>query len=287
MLPADIDKNLKGLLSKSLFLKSYTGFEELPADLMGKLEKAWLYPYGVVANNNAKQGMKAAYWDTVELIKNPKYKKHGWADPQRTKDTPREKLYPSEKEKLLREMEFGASATQYQYIPMGMPGVFRYKALIPLTRLQSWWMREAIHRALKGRPSWSGEDGPTLPWSRRVNYLKYLIIGGALLTALGYKKSFMLGVAPTYLSPAGQVALGFYNYATATEDWQKKRALKQIYYSWKAFIPGSLAWRDFLSVWNGEKDLNEILFYGKKKEEKKPKPITIGKPSVSKITTKF
>ena len=278
-LPASIDKNLKGLLSESLFMKSYTGFEELPADLMGKLEKVWLGPYGIVAVNNAKQGMKAAYWNILELIKNPKFKKYGWADPQRTKDTPKGFLYPSEEEKLLKEMEFGSSCTQYQYIPMGMPGVFRYKALIPLTRLQSWWMnyftkfnREAIHRGLKGRPSWSGEDGPTLPWSRRVNWLKYVVIGGAVLTALGYKKSFMLGVAPTYLSPAGQVALGLYNYATATEDWQKKRALNQIYYSWKAFIPGSLAWRDFLAVWNGEKDLEEILFYGKKEKEKIVKP---------------
>jgi len=214
-------------------------------------------------------------------IKNPKYKKNKWRDPQRTKDTPEDYLYPIEEEYLSREMEFGASATQYQYIPMGMPGIFRYKALIPLTRLQSWWMnyftkflREATHRALKGRPSWSGEDGPTLPWSRRVNFLKYVIIGGAILTSLGYKKSFMLGVAPTYLSPAGQVALGFYNYATATEDWQRKRALNQIYYSWKAFIPGSLAWRDFMAVWNGEKELNEILFYGKEEAKKPSKKIS-------------
>lgn len=93
----------------------------------------------------------------------------------------------------------------------------------------------------------------------------------------------MLGVAPTYLSPAGQLALGIYNYAITDTDWQKKKALRQIYYSWKAFIPGSLAWRDFISVWNGEKDLEEILFYGKK-EEKKPEAITIGKPSISKIS---
>ena len=277
-LPASVDKNLKGLMSESLFLKSYTGFEELPTNLMGKLEKIWLGPYGIVAVNNAKLGMKAAYWNIIELIRNPKFKKHGWADPQRTKATPKGFLYPSELEKLSREMEFGASATQYQYIPMGMPGLFRYKALIPLTRLQSWWMnyftkfnREALHRAFKGRPSWSGEDGPTLPWSRRVNYLKYIIIGGAILTALGYRRSFMIGVLPVYISPAGQVALGMYNYATATEDWQKKRALGQIYYSWKAFIPGSLAWRDFLAVWKGEKELKEILFYGKKEEEKEKK----------------
>ena len=279
-LPASVDKNLKGLMSESLFLKSYTGFEELPTDLMGKLEKMWLGPYGIVAVNNAKLGMKAAYWNTIELIRNPKFKKHGWADSQRTKDTPKGFLYPGEKGKLLKEMEFGASATQYQYIPMGMPGVFRYKALIPLTRLQSWWMnyftkfnREALHRGFKGRPSWSGEDGPTLPWSRRVNYLKYVIIGGAILTALGYRKSFMLGVAPVYLSPAGQVALGMYSYVTADEDWKREKALRQIYYSWKAFIPGSLAWRDFLAVWKGEKELNEILFYGKK-EEKEKEPVS-------------
>ena len=280
-LPASVDKNLKELMSESLFRKSYTGFEELPTNIMAKLEKIWLGPYGIVAVNNAKLGMKAAYWNISELIKNPKFKKHGWADPRRTKDTPKEFLYPSEKEKLLKEMEFGASATQYQYIPMGMPGVFRYKALVPLTRLQSWWMnyftkflREAIYRGFKGRPSWSGEDGPTLPWSRRINFLKYVIIGGAILTSLGYKKSFMLGVAPTYLSPAGQLALGMYNYATAKEDWQRKRALNQIYYSWRAFIPGSLAWRDFLAVWKGEKELNEILFYGKEEVAKPSKKVS-------------
>lgn len=289
-LPASVDKNLKGLMSESLFLKSYTGFEELPTNLMGKLEKVWLGPYGIVAVNNAKLGMKAAYWNTLELIKNPKFRKHGWADSQRTKDTPREKLYPSEKEKLLREMEFGASATQYQYIPIGMPGIFRYKALVPATRLQSWWMnyftkflRESTHRAFKGRPSWSGEDGPTLPWSRRVNFLKYLILGGWVLTTLGYRKSFLLGVAPTYLSPAMQLALGMYNYAIATEDWKRKKALNQIYYSWKAFIPGSLAWRDFIAVWNGEKDLEEILFYGKKEEKKVQPPLKITIPKGGKL----
>ncbi len=289
-LPASVDKNLASLMSESLFLKSYTGYEELPTNLMAKLEKIWLGPYGIIAVNNAKLGMKAAYWNTIELIRNPKFKKHGWADPQRTKDTPKGFLYPSEKEKLLREMEFGASATQYQYIPMGMPGIFRYKALVPLTRLQSWWMnyftkflRETTHRVFKGRPSWSGEDGPTLPWSRRVNCLKYLIIGGAILTALGYRRSFLLGVAPVYLSPAGQLSLGMYNYATATEDWQKKRALKQIYYSWKAFIPGSLAWRDFLAVWKGEKDLEEILFYAKKEEKKVQPPLKITIPKSGKL----
>lgn len=286
-LPASIDKNLKELLSESLFLKSYTGFEELPINLMGKLEKVWLGPYGKVACYNAAQGMKAAYWSTSDLIKNPKYKKFGWADPQRTEDTPKDKLFPSEKEKLLKEMEFGSSATQYQYIPMGMPGVFRYKALIPLTRLQSWWMnyftkflREATYRVLKGETGY----GQKLPWSYRINFAKYLIIGGAILTALGYRRSFLLGVAPTWLSPAAQVALGFYNYATAKYDWQRNKALKQIHNSWKAFVPGSLAWKDFMAAWNGEKDLKDLFFYKKVVEKKKiSPPLKIAIPKSEKL----
>lgn len=276
-LPASVDKNLEGLLTDSLFLKSYTGFEELPTNLMGKLEKVWLAPYGWTAIWNAKQGMKAAYWDTLDLIKNPKYKDLGWADPQRSEDTPRDYLYPSEKEKLLKEMEFGSGCTQYQYIPIGMPEVFRYKALIPVTRLQSWWMnyftkftREAIYRGLKGETGY----GTKLPWSRRVNYLKYVIIGGAILTALGFKKSFMIAVLPTTLSPAGQLAIGIYNYTLATSDWQRTMALKQIKNSWTAFIPGSLAWKDFIAVWNGEKNLKDLFFYKTTvKEEKQQVPV--------------
>ena len=274
LLPVSItnDKNLKELLTDSIFLKSYTGFEELPANLMGKLERIWLAPYGAVAVFNAKTAMKAAYWDTLDLIIKPKYKDFGWADAQRTKDTPEDFLYPSEKEKLLKEMEFGSGATQYQYIPIGMPELFRHKALIPLTRLQSWWMNyftkftgEALHRAFKGETSY----GAKLPWSRRVNYLKYLLIGGAILTGMGYKRSFLIGVLPTYLSPAGQVALGLYAYATAKSDWQRQQALRKIQFSWTAFIPGSLAWRDFLAVWNGDKEIKELFFY--KQPEKKTK----------------
>ena len=87
--------------------------------------------------------------------------------------------------------------------------------------------------------------------------------------------------------------MGFYNYVTADADWKREKALKQIYYSWKAFIPGSLAWRDFLAVWKGEKELTEILFYGKKEEKKKPskKVSTVefdwDKPTEKKSVIKF
>ena len=264
-LPAN--EQIKKLLDKSIFLKSYTGFEELPANLQQRLEKLWLSPYQWTAVSNTSQSMKVAYWDTLELITDPKYKDLGWADPARTYKEAKGFLYPSEEEKLLKEMEFGAGITQYSYIPMGMPEIFRHKALIPLTRLQSWWMnyfskftREAIHRAVKGETIY----GAKLPWSRRLGYLRYLILGGSILTAMGYKKAFLLGVAPTYFSPAAQIAIGFYSYATASSDYERARAKKQMYYSWRAFIPGSLAWKDFNNVWSGKKPLESLFLYSEK-----------------------
>ncbi len=55
-----------------------------------------------------KRSMKAAYWDCIKYIQNPKYKDLGWADPQRTYTEPKDFLYPSEEENLLREMDFSA-----------------------------------------------------------------------------------------------------------------------------------------------------------------------------------
>lgn len=255
---------LKELLNESVFLKGYTGFEELPAALMGKIEKLALRPYGASATFNAKTAMKTAYWDTLPFIQNHKYKGLGWADPQRTYKEPRDFLYPSERLKLLKEMEFGAGVTQYSYIAMGMPEIFRHKAFTPLTRLQSWWMnhffkfhREAMHRTLKGETGY----GTKLPWRKRLNYLQYLTLGGALLTSLGYERSFLLGVLPYNLSPVGQFMIGLYNYATADNDWQRERGKKAMFNSWRAFVPGSLAWKEFVDVWSGKKPLRSIFFY--------------------------
>jgi len=267
-LPAN--EQIQALIDKSLFYKSYTGYEELPAELMGKIEKAWLLPYGRTAAFNAKTAMKAAYWDTLDLITNPKYAKYGWADPARTYQEAKGVLYDSEEDKLLKEMEFGAGCTQFQYIPLGMPEVFRHKALIPLTRLQSWWMnyvfkfsREAVTRGLKGETGY----GAKLPWSRRLGYLRYLILGGTILKEMGYEQSFLIGVLPHFLSPAGQLMLGMVNYIAADNDYQRKKAETTMKYSWKAFIPGSGAWQDWDAVWSGEKPLKSLFLYGTEPEE--------------------
>lgn len=264
---------MKKLITNSLFMKTYTGAEELPMGIQHKLEKANLAPFQWTAISNARQAMKTAYWDTHDLITNSKYNKFGWADPKRTYREPKDFLYPSEREKLLKEMEFGAGVTQYHYIPLGMPQVFRHKALVPFTRLQSWWMnhyfkfnREAAHRAFKGETGYGGK----LPWSRRINYFKYLILGGAILNTIGYERSFLIGTAPSAVPPTAQLMIGLYNYAvnfTPKTKWdksKKKKAEYQIFNALKTFIPGYLSYKDFKALISGEKPIESFFFYTKK-----------------------
>ena len=269
----------KELITKSNFYKSYTGYEELPQGAMRKLESWWLAPYQWTAVSNAKHAMKVAYWDTLELITTAKYRELGWADSKRTYKEKPGILYESEKTKLLREMEFGASATQYQYIPMGMPEAFRHKTLIPLTRLQSWWMnyfakfnREAGHRFFKGETMY----GAKLPWSRRIGWFRYLVFGGLILNSLGYWRSYLFGVAPSAIPPAAQVAVAAYIYLASImsgardEPWEKKRRAEakwQLYRAMKTFVPGYLAWRDFEAVFSGKRSLESLFFYTKTRSD--------------------
>ncbi|KKM00116.1 hypothetical protein LCGC14_1807600, partial [marine sediment metagenome] len=247
------NKELNSLLEQSRFLRDYTGLEDLPVDIAGKIEKLWHSAYQWSARSNARQAMEVAYWDTKELIDNPIYKKHGW-----------------KQEHLLKEMEFGASATQFHYTALGMPQIFRHKTLLPMTRLTSWWMnyfskfhREAIHRAFTGRPSWAGSEGPTLPWSRRLGWMRYVVIGGAILNTMGYTRSFLFGAAPTGWPPAMQFSWNAYLYTVSQDEKQKASAKKKMWQAGKTFIPGYIAFKDFEAVWSGRKDLSQLLFYKK------------------------
>ena len=247
------NKELNSLLEQSRFLRDYTGLEDLPVDIAGKIEKLWHSAFQWSAKSNARQAMEVAYWDTKELIDNPIYKKHGW-----------------KQEHLLKEMEFGASATQFHYTALGMPQIFRHKTLLPMTRLTSWWMnyfskfhREAIHRAFTGRPSWAGSEGPTLPWSRRLGWMRYVVIGGAILNTMGYTRSFLFGAAPTGWPPAMQFSWNAYLYTVSQDEKQKAAAKKKMWQAGKTFIPGYIAFKDFEAIWSGRKDLSQLLFYKK------------------------
>ena len=270
---------LKELIDKSRFLKSYTGVEEWPAELMGKLVKVPLAPYQATAVINARQAMRVTYYDTLSFFTKSKYKNLGWASPKRTYKEAKSFLYPEEETLMIAEMELAARATQYQYIGLGMPGIFRNKTLIPLTRLQSWWMnhffmfhREAAHRLLYGET----RLGHKLPWSKRVNYLTYLLVGGGILTSMGYEMSYLWQVIPHNLSPVGQFMTGLLTYVSADKDWQREKGKKEIFSAWKAMVPGPLAYDEFTKLWSGEMPLWQMFFYGREEEEAPPRLPTWG-----------
>jgi len=251
---------------------------------MKKLERWWLSAYQWSARSNAKHAMKVAYHGTLDLIQNPKYKEYGWADAQRTYKEGQHIFHASERTHLLREMELGSSATQYQYIGMAMPGMFRHKTLIPATRLQSWWMnhffkfhREAAHRFFKGETM----EGQRLPWSHRLGWFRYLIFGGMILNTLGYWRSYLFGAAPDALPPALQLALAGWIYlrsiASGAPDspWKRKTEAEAKYRflrALKTFIPGYLTYRDVYLVWSGKRSLKSLFFYTKPKEKRRRRP---------------
>ena len=265
-------ERLKKLMSESLFLETYKGFEDLKDIDRRTLGKLLLAPFQWTAVSNARRAMKVAYYDTLELIESKKYKNLGWADPKRTYNEESEFLYPSEKEKILKEMEFGAGVTQYHYIPMAMPEVFRSKAGIPLTRLQSWWMnhffkfhRESLHRLIKGETQY----GAKLPWSRRIGWGRYMVIGGLVLNTLGYTSSFAFGAAPDSAPPIFSLMWNLFIYLTTDYDRARTSAKRKFLNALKTFIPGYLAGKDLAAIWDGDKELESLFFYSKtkKKEE--------------------
>ncbi|KKM15181.1 hypothetical protein LCGC14_1698650, partial [marine sediment metagenome] len=265
---------LKALKGESRYLRGYTGIEEMPTDLLGKLKKIPLAPYQFTATLNASRGMSAAYHDYIKFFESKKYKDLGWASEQRTYTEEKGFLYPEEQKLMLEEMELATRATQYQYIGMGMPEIFRHKTLIPITRLQSWWMnhftmfhREAFHRFATG----TTRGGQKLPWSSRLNWLKYLLYGGAILTAMGYGASFGVKVLPHGESPATQFAIGLVKYISAGSDWERTQAKRTMLYSWQALVPGALSAREFEQLWTGEMPLWQMFFYGSKEEGAPPR----------------
>jgi len=265
-LPAN--KQLKKFLSESLFFETYRdqGFEDLSEHGKGLLGRAWMKGFQWSAVSNAKTAMKAAYHDTLELIEDSKHKDLGWADPKRTYKEESGFLYPSEKTKIQTEMDFGAGCAQYHYIPMAMPGVFKYKTATPITRLQSWWMNHffKFHRESANR-FFTGEtrEGLKLPWSRRIGWGRYLVIGGVVLNTLGYGSSYLFGAAPEAMPPLGQLLIGLYRYLVTDDDRTRNQAKWRMLSALKTFIPGYLAHRDIKAYWENKGDLKQLLFYNK------------------------
>lgn len=268
VLPAN--KQIKDIMASSNYWRGYTGIEEVNQAGLNRLERAGMMPFQWSAQSNAKGAMKTAYWDTVDLITNKKYAKFGWAAPERTYTEPKGFLYESELQALKYEMEFGASCTQYQYIPLGMPGVYKHKTATPLTRLQSWGMnyffkfqREALLRLFTGKTAY----GKSLPWSRRIGWARYTMMGVPVLQVMGYSSSTLLGVLPTTLAPAGALTWAMYRWLLADDDKERKRYEGQVTRGVQTLVPGGLSIKDAAAVMNGEKPPETLVLYGTQDEE--------------------
>ena len=260
------NEELEGLIDESLFIKNYTGIEEQSAGAFGKVEAFVTGGYRWSAVGNAVRAMRGSYYTTRPYITEKKYKNLGWASEKRTYTEPEGKLYPDERARLLEKMENDTKTSQYGYSQLDLPGVFRHKTLTPITRLQSWWMNyftnylpEMTHRLFKGSVGYN--PNLKLPMKDKVNILKYLFTVAPIMKKLGFKRSVLLGVLPTYMSPVSQLAIGLLQYLGADNDYQRDKAVRQMKGSVSATVPGSLAWKDFSSVWSGEKPLSSLFLY--------------------------
>jgi len=88
--------------------------------------------------------------------------------------------------------------------------------------------------------------------------------------------SYLWRVLPHDLSPVGQFMMGLLSYVSADSDWERARAKREIYNSWKAMVPGPLAWDEFQKLWSGEMPLWQMFFYGREEEGPPPRPPTWG-----------
>lgn len=259
MLPAS--EKLKGVIKQNDFWKiSRRQFmEQLPEGVFGKLERLGFKPYGHSHISNVTFSMKAAYYAAMELVENPKYKELGWT-----------------KEEVLKEMEHGATTTQYWYNVMGMSEIYRSGLTRTLGTLQSWWQnyvfnywREILSRAIYGKTGW----GKPIPVKWRIGAVRH-IVTSILLTEilrrafdLDYRRIALLGTLPAYMSPPGHFIISLYNYIVAQTDRQRNKAVNAMKSAWKAFVPGSGAWRDYSRAWKGEITAKELFFYTKKEKE--------------------
>ncbi|NLV18342.1 MAG: hypothetical protein GXY51_02505 [Bacteroidetes bacterium] len=296
-------KRIKDLIDNSKFWKLSTkqGFEDIPKEGFSIEEKA-LAPYGWSHKSNVSVSMKTGAYFAEEMVKlseNPNSRFYKYAEKfAKEKGVSLDKLLWNKDDILLEAEDAGAYA-QWLYYATGMPQIYRGQIKRLAFSLQSWSLNyffkhvpEMITRTFTGRTS----RGKLLRPIDRLNAIKGLaIIAGITygLKELGdyaYDKYLLpwgIALNANIVSPAGQVFGGIINYVTAYNDWERVKAEKQIKDAWKLFIPGSLAYKDFTDWLNGNKSLDESLFYKdyRRINEKELNKTTKTKRTGSKTTT--
>jgi len=257
------DVLLEELMRESEFYEAYGGHEAF-ATMPKKFTDKWLKLYQWSATSNVNRSMRVAYFQARKWCTERKFKRYGWADPQRTYNEPAGFLYDSEVENIRREMEFGAGVTQFSYAAMDMPQIFRYRVGKPVTGLQSWWMSyfskfltEGLNRSINGKTG----TGMRVPAEARIGALRYLVVSGAILETMGYGRSFLLGVAPGQPQVL-ELVLSLYQLALNHDDERARtKAQKDFMDTVMMFMPTYLTVKDVYKYMTEEDGLPEMFFY--------------------------
>lgn len=264
-------------IEASTFYRLSTIFEDVATGTAA--ERLGMWAYGKAHKDNVRVAMKTGWNYGNKLFHasmDPTSKFYKYAAKRAQRDgVPIEQYLWTEEDRLLEAIE-AASVTQWLYFTTDMPQLFRGQTTRLMMTLQSWWQNyffkhvpEFLRRAFDSTTS----RGKLIPPEDRWRYLQGLAVilgtteGVRRATGLDYKRFlFMLGPAPATMSPPGQLVLGLWKYLTATTERGKADGLRQIKYSWRAFVPGSMAWRDLMKFINEEATLKEYLFYTEQEE---------------------
>ena len=258
--------------------------------VIGKVGRA---PMTITHSSNIFHSMMAAGHQIKELIMNPKFKKHGWASPERVagkKPNNGTPYFDSELKLIKLEMEAAGTATQYDYSKLGAAPFQQSAGGRMLFKFWSWpvnysfnYWREMASRAIQKRPSYSGPNGPTLPLRMRAGPIRHIAFSSAMIGAAGKAgidlSSVGMGLSldptdvvrtgplPDRGTPLIQLMQNLHTWVTSDDAFDKKKAFNSLNYFMNpaTYVPGSAAIRKLTKAAKDE-DVLPLFFRPKRKK---------------------
>ena len=264
------------------YVSALRKFEDVTGAITG-IEQGAMYLYGKthIGNlflSNVEVAALTGYYDwegnykTSKDIKSAHFK-HILKESKRL-GIPYQELQ-TQKGDMLWNIREAVRRTQWEYFSISMPTFYRSQFNRAMGQFQSWWMnyffnhgREMINQTVTGRNSL----GRLLTPYGRLRALKGIgtiqAIARTTETILGIEMlKYLFVPLPGYLPPIPALVTGILQYFAATDDKQKKIALKKVKRGLKFWIPFSSFARDFNKMISGEFNISDFLLY--KKPEKK------------------
>lgn len=212
----EMPAELKKILDKSPTYLYSVKSQGIQGDVqsVGQFKKASMESFSGTHGTNVTTIAKASYHQAMDYVTLSKYKKLGWADKagidaraaakKAGNNNWRKVVSATEKEKIIKEIEFNIVHSQFLYDATGMPGLFRNPLAKMAGKLTSYpinyttkYIPELWNRLRKGSPGWDKTGTVKLPmWQRRGLFKHFFIMGGILagMEKAGFDYSQMLGI---------------------------------------------------------------------------------------------